>query len=437
MKFFKSTLITFVTNILIFGVSVLTTIITSRMLGTDGRGVIGLANNVIAYGMLILGFGIESSNIYFMGKRKTKTSSILGTNLIIVLISIIVVVVIYYVNSYHSLVFLKGLDKKLIFVVLLIVPFNILKSSFTNALLGMQQIVAYNKINLIDRVSSLILLVLFILMFNSPLWVMISTLIGTILIILMLFFIIFTGKKNTVKFEMPIFKDMFIYGLKNQVTNIIQLTNYRLSIFIINSYLPLSQVGIYTNSLALGETMWQIPGSIATVIYPMTASAENKLSIKDFINKVTRVTLYLVIFCSIVLVFISKPLVVLLLGKDFIETAYALILLLPGISIFSVSKIISNYLAGIGEVMKNTIASSISCIATIILNLTLIPTIGIRGAAIATSISYVIFTTVVLFYYLRITKSKLSDILILKKEDVVDIIHYAKQFINKKLNKKS
>jgi stage V sporulation protein B len=430
MKFLKSTLITFFSNIFIFAISIGTTIITSRLLGPTGKGILGVANNVIAFALIILGIGLESANIFHIGKDSNNKNKIIGYNIAIFFGSFIIMILIYMINSIFKLdILLKGLSNDIVIILVIIVPLTLIKSGFINLLLGLQDVAAYNKINILDRILSFIFLVIFILIFKSPFWIIFSTLISSIIVQVILIFILINKYDIKPSFDVKLSKDMFVFGFKSQVSNIIQLLNYRLDVFIINIYLPISQVGIYSNAVALGETMWQVSGTVATLVYPMTSNAADKIELKNFINKVTRITLYIVGLCSIILVLISKPVILLLLGKDFIKSSDALVLLIPGIWLFSISKILSNYIAGIGMMEKNIIASSVSCLCTVVLDLILIPKIGINGASIATSISYISFTIIILYYYMKITKSRLFEILILKKEDIIEIKGYIINFI--------
>lgn len=419
MNFLKSTFITFFTNIFIFSISIVTTIITSRMLGPSGKGTLGVANNVLAFGLLILGFGLEAANIYFVGKNKKGINSVVGYNFIVAAFSFIILILLCIVNSFYSIsILFKGLDNRIIIVLVFTIPLTLIKSGFTNILLGLQEIVNYNKISMLDRIVTFIILVISVFIFKSPFYIILSSLISTIIIQVILCVILF--KKYNVKFNLnkKMSREMLSYGFKSQIANTIQMLNYRLDIFIINYYLPIAQVGIYTNAVALGETMWQVSGTVATLIYPMTASAQNQSELKDFINKITRITLHLVGICSLVLILISRKLILILFGRDFSASADSLILLIPGIWLFSISKILANYIAGMGKVEKNIFASSISCIATVILDIMLIPRIGIIGASIATSISYIIFTGVILTYYMKMTGSTLKEICIITRDDV-------------------
>jgi Na+-driven multidrug efflux pump len=57
---------------------------------------------------------------------------------------------------------------------------------------------------------------------------------------------------------------------------------------------------------------------------------------------------------------------------------------------------------------------------------------GINGASIATSISYIVFTLMTLGFYIRYTQARVADILLLKRSDIELITSYIKRKIFKK-----
>jgi O-antigen/teichoic acid export membrane protein len=204
-----------------------------------------------------------------------------------------------------------------------------------------------------------------------------------------------------------------------------------LDVFILNYYLPIDQVGIYGIAVVLGETLWGVSGSIATVVFPVVSSSSDKKTLTVFTNQVTRVSLTLIVCFSLVLALISKPLIIFWFGQEFADATGALVWLLPGIAIFSVSNILANFLAGVGLLSRNIYSSIVSGVVTVVLDILLIPKIGINGASIATSLSYIVFTIMTIIFYTRHTQARWVDIVLIKAADIAMI----KAYIMKRLNK--
>lgn len=133
------------------------------------------------------------------------------------------------------------------------------------------------------------------------------------------------------------------------------------------------------------------------------------------------------------LISLSKFIIVILFGSKFYYSYIIFKILIPGISLFSISNILSTAIAGIGKIEYNLYTSTTICILTIILDLSLIKKFGIVGASLATTITYILHVMVTIYFYIKITNSKIKDILIIKKKDVLII---KDEFINRYITNK-
>ena len=157
---------------------------------------------------------------------------------------------------------------------------------------------------------------------------------------------------------------------------------------------------------------------ISFALFPYIAS-QPESKITPFLS---RITFSVLLIISIGLALFSKVIFSVLYGTQFIESALILIILLPGILIYGTGKIISADLAGRGKIKYNMIGAVIGAVSNIILNIILIPRYNIQGAAVATSISYIL--SVIYIVYVFQKDKKYSDLFILKSTD----IHIIKKF---------
>jgi O-antigen/teichoic acid export membrane protein len=437
MGFTKSVTITFFSNSFLFFLSIINTTILARLLGPDGKGVFDLASNILTFATLFLGFGLASSNVFFLGKNREHLEEVIGNNILVAFLGIIPLIPFYILNSYYHFQFLRSVTNVQILIVLITVPFINYKSAMINILLGLQNIVEYNRLNIIDKVLNVFLLIIFMFALVSPSSALLAILVGTILLIIWIDYILLIKVKKHPRLNFSLMREMLGYGFKAQLGNVIQKLNYRLDVFIVSYFLPIGQVGIYGIAVVMAETLWGISGSIATIVFPVISSAQDKKEMHTFTNQITRISFTLIICCSLILVLLNRPLIKPFIeywfGSGFTAAAVALVLLLPGISIFSISNILANYLAGVGLVAKNIYSSIVSAIVTVTFDFILIPRFGINGASIASSLSYIAFTLTTLIFYINYTHSRWQDVLIIKKTDLVLI----KAAFNKKFKKPS
>jgi O-antigen/teichoic acid export membrane protein len=95
-----------------------------------------------------------------------------------------------------------------------------------------------------------------------------------------------------------------------------------------------------------------------------------------------------------------------------------LVLLLPGIVAFAPVKVLAAYLAGAGLPRLFFRVSTSSLVVTVVLDLLLIPRLGIAGAALASSASYTTAAAVMLWIFRSTTGVPLRDVLLPTREDI-------------------
>jgi O-antigen/teichoic acid export membrane protein len=64
------------------------------------------------------------------------------------------------------------------------------------------------------------------------------------------------------------------------------------------------------------------------------------------------------------------------------------LVLLPGAAALSTGRVIAAYVAGLGRVWATSRIALVAAVGTLVLDLALIPTIGVMGAAVASSVAY-------------------------------------------------
>lgn len=114
----------------------------------------------------------------------------------------------------------------------------------------------------------------------------------------------------------------------------------------------------------------------------------------------------------------GEMLLPLVFGAAFRESVPALMWLLPGVTIFSVANVIGSYLAGIGKPHLNLAVALVGLVVTVALDFMLIPWLGIIGAAIASSMSYLATTLAIVAIFVRETKIPAGRALLITRDDL-------------------
>ena len=206
------------------------------------------------------------------------------------------------------------------------------------------------------------------------------------------------------------------YGAQGQIANLAQLFNYRLDQFLVAAFVSRAAVGHYTVAVGLGESVWWISSAVAMVLLPRLTQMDSKRA-QEMTPLLSRNTLLVSIGAAAALMVASPILIRILFGSDFTPATTPLLLLMPGVVAASAGRVLGSYLFSQGRVIYNTYATFIALGVTLALDIVLIPTLEIEGAAIASSVAYVVSLAATLYWYRKVSGGSVWDALIVRPSD--------------------
>jgi len=420
-KFVKNTSLIFATQVVSLVFSLAYAVITARILGPEGKGILSLVILVPNLIVLASNLGVEISNTYFVSGKKYKTQDIIDNALFLALgIGLFLVVIIWIFTPFISEVFLKGISVSLLRISVFIIPLGLLQRYLTAILLGQQRIPQLSIVKIGGSVASLLLTILLLVVFNlgvvGPTVAIVLS--AVISVIIALYFIRQQNFRLFPAFNRNIFFHTIRHGLKGYAGNLLQFFNYRFDVFIVNYFLGVASVGYYMIAVSLGEFVWYIPNSIASVLFPKTASSK-KEEANQFTPLVFRHTLLITSAAALGLFAISRFLIPFVFGEKFVPSILPLWILLPGIVCLSLSKILTGDLNGRGLPQYGSYSAGISLIFTLLLDFLLIPKLGIAGAALASTVSYLISTLIVIFFFLKVSGLQLQHLFLFNSREFI------------------
>jgi len=180
----------------------------------------------------------------------------------------------------------------------------------------------------------------------------------------------------------------------------------------IKNMLGNEQAGIYAVAAKLSEVWYIIPSIICTSLAPSIVSTlhTDKILFTKRISKLYFLMFWLSFAIAIFITIFSHPIINILFGSAYAGAITVLqIYVWAGISVF-LGGAVSQYLFASNLTKIFFYITSLGAIINIIINILLIPTMGINGAAIATLIAYSLATFGIFFF----KESRKQGILILK-----------------------
>lgn len=418
----KSGAITFFAQLTVFVIGFATTIILARILGPTDRGVYALVILIPTILWVLGTLGIEVANVYYSANRQYDLSHIASNSLIVGIgVGLVMMFLLWGASTttlFQDFLEDKGIQAIYFWIALIALPFLLLYGFFSKILLGKEEIVKYNSLSIVQYLLQFALIVAMLAVFsNNLLGTVVAYTIATVAVALLAIVMVWKSSWDKVSFNRDLLKNSIRYGGLGYIGNTAQYLSYRLDLFLIAYFLNPTAVGFYSIALGVTERLWLIPSSLSQVLFPRISASSDEQA-NELTPKVARHTLFIVLVSAILLLILVKPLVWLLFGESFLPSVTPLIILLPGTIALSISKIISSDLSGRGLPSFGAVSSTVALVVNLILNLFMIPRLGIAGAALSSTISYSLATTILIVAFVRVTKTSLADILLLRLTDL-------------------
>ena len=421
----------FATQLLIFALSFITSIIIARTLGPEGKGVYSLVLLVPTLGASIISMGINSANIYYIGQKTFPINRIVGNAITYSLcLGTTITFLLLFSEPLIKKYFLNNDPHFYLYLTIPMLPFLLIAENIHYALLACRKMIKLGALRLIRPFIYASFLVLFWYLTKLSVYnVILANIFGLLTAILLgLYFLVKNSYFTGLLFDKTIFRHTIEFGSKQHLGTVFQLLNYRVDMLIIAALLTNADLGLYSISVLIAEIIWYLPSSVGQILYVKIA-AETTESADHFTPLIARSIILIVLLACVLLYAVSDIIIPWLFTSSFYPSVMALKLLLPGILCLSISKVLGSDLIGRGFPQYSTIAAGISLIATVIFDLLLIPLMGINGAALASTIAYCI-NALVLIYFFRIRSNvSLREIFLLKKEDFTEYARVLKTLI--------
>ena len=223
--------------------------------------------------------------------------------------------------------------------------------------------------------------------------------------------------------------DLFKYGFLNQTGHFVQFFNLRLSYYLLDKYINVGRVGVFSNALSLAESIWIISNSIALVQYARIANADDRSYSQKLTLDLSKICLLVSAVAIAVLCLLPAEFYIFIFGKDFGEMAHLIRILAPGILFYCVFLILGHYYSGIGRYQMNTFAALCGLVATFVCGFTLIPKYDVTGAAITSAVSYTVNAVFLFVFFVKESRFKGRDFILTKSEIQNYIAGLKQQFL--------
>ncbi len=385
-------------------------ILLARGLGAADRGIYAIALLLPTLLVTLFNLGVGPATIYHVGRDpRTFEAAVRGNIALAFWISILALSVGLLLSLFGGQTLFPGVPLDLLLLALVSVPIAVHSSYLAAVLQGLEDFRTYNLIIMIPQMVNLVLILLLVWWLPGGVYgAMAAYLAGNLAALLLLIGVFWrrmpTRRVFALWIDWPYTREVMHYGLRAHISNIIAFLNYRADMFLLNLLMGASSVGLYTVAVTLGERLWIATNSVSAVMLPRVAAMDDRETERRQLTPlIARHIFWLSLLIAVAAALLAQWVIVLLYSAEFQEAATALRVLLPGITLLSVSKILANDIAGRGRPELNSQQSIVAFGLNLAANLILIPRMGINGSALATTISYSFLTLIKTISYCRMT----------------------------------
>jgi O-antigen/teichoic acid export membrane protein len=418
---FRHSAMTLGTRMAIVLLNIPTSILVARLLGTDGQGTYASAVVFPTMFAFIGLMGLDAAHTFLISRGRYRLAEVNGQSLIltVVLSAVITPLYLLFIHYYHGA---SDIELRItLSLAAVLIPVLLVKYLAVAMFLGLQRIRLFNLVNLAQAGVLLVLMLLNLLVLKGGArWAVAAYALSEALVLVFAIVVIHRETAGGPMFARPphgMFRTSIIYGLQGHFGGILTQFTYRFDMFLVLSMLGLRAQGLYSISVLLAEKLSHIPQSVNVVLFPHVSS----LSVEEanaLTPRVTRNSLFLVAVAGLILYVISRPILLLFYGSDFLPSLQAFRILIPGIVTLSVAKILSSDLSGRDHRIQQTVATAVAFAVNVSLCLMWIPGRGIEGAAWASTVAYTLQSVLMLAFFTKLSGCGLRETVLIRREDL-------------------
>lgn len=382
-------------------------VLLARYLGPEQYGILTYTQSYVAMFGFIVGLGLDSITVREIVKNPEKSDIIVGTAFGLKLSMSFIIIIIINLTSFGFN------DDKQIKLMIAVLSLSLVYQAFYVFVNYFQAKVNIRYISILIVVSDLISITSKVILIANE-----SSLLGFIIVdtaVLMIlglsYYFVYKTNNNINFYKLIVFdfsfaKKMLLDSWPLLISSGAIMLYMRLDQIMIKEMLSLKDLGNYAVSVRISESWYFIPMIISGVLYPSIIKAKEN-TIESYhlrLQQLFLITIWLAIFFAFLLVFFSDYIILILFGNQFsTENNVLSILAFAGIFV-SMGYVNGKWMITENYTKIELFRNVLGLCVNVLLNLILIPSYGINGAAISTLISIFVAADLVFLFFKKTRK---------------------------------
>ena len=371
------------------------TVLIARQLGPAGRGSVGVALALFLLLQQLGSLGLATANPYFGMQDRERLARIVTNSIVLAILVGATLGGFSLLARWLVPATLRGLTWLDVVVVAVALPGGLLYLYLQSVLLGEGRMVSYNVVEAGQSLLTVTLVAVGLYALGMGVTGSIAVVAGIYWLGALVYLVILRLRTTHLgRIDIPLVRRMMGYAFRVYLAGFLSFLIIRLDLFLVNTYLGPTQAGLYSVASSLADGLFVLPLVIGLNVFPRVAGGAEAGTSATVFRLVT------LVYGAVVLVsaLLVGPVVRVLYGPAFHESAGLYRWLAPGVFSLGLVTVLSYHFAGKGFPLQALTVWVIGLAVNIAINLVFLPGSGTYVAALSSSVAY----TLVLVLYARL-----------------------------------
>jgi O-antigen/teichoic acid export membrane protein len=407
-------------RLIVMALSFITSVLSARYLGVTLKGQLSYLVTISGFIWMVLDLGLYRSFPYLIRKFPDKVNTLFYWTILQFVVNLTVLTVL----GLSLLQFFGGLlgyafSPLYMILFVCLITFSQLTTQLQSLYLGLNKIWKHSLAQLLNGLLMLILVLTgyaFLRHSDRLLYVIVATIISYSIIIV--YYIVNHNWKQTgIIIDLNFIKTSYKSGIRVFLSTLFIMMLIRFDIILVKRMLGYEKVGIYSIAAHLIDMLQIASNVVGGLLLVKLSDSNNDIEKWNIMKKLLMAFFVLLLVANLGFIVLGKFLIGTLYGSSFIPVYYVYLWLIPASFGLSFGSLFNMYLNSKGFPVISIILPAISLIVNVLLNVILIPAWGIAGAAIATSIAYLLWFIMIILYEQRCSNNQMFKYLLPYRAD--------------------
>jgi O-antigen/teichoic acid export membrane protein len=369
------------------GIGLIASIVISRALGPEGRGAYALYTTTALTLAVLAKLGLEQGNVYFRASRGIAVEPLLTVSAVVAFTAgTAAVILTAWLPALLPAVF-RDASPLLLVLAGAIIPFSV-HQQFVAGLQTLDGAVTRQfKAATVGVVAQLALLIATAVFTHLTIFNVLLVNLAFTIVVWLATLRRSDAASMVARCDWPLLRQSIRHALVLHLGFCFLFLHLRVDFFMLKGLSSLAEVGYYSLSVMMAETVQLATDSLAIALVPRQVGNTMPEAAAVALRG-ARMNLLVGLVLGGAWVAVGYPLILLLFGRDFGPAYLPLVALLPGILCLGMQRVCGPVILRTGKPVLVTAIYAVSLGINVLLNLWLIPTWGAIGAAAASTLSY-------------------------------------------------